>query len=310
MTSVETTSCDIRMPPGPLRRLALLVVLVATLAAEAVSARPLVVGGREGTEQRLLVAMTALLLRTRGYEVATSLEPGTALLRAALTRGEVDIVWDHTGTALTTFHRYRELPPRDEVYPLVRDLDAQGGLVWLQPSRVQGGHALAMSRERAEKLEIASVSDLARAIGAAAGLQLATTDEFFARPDGLKPLQTSYDFRFPRDHVHRMSEDAIYHAISSGEIDVAVVQRTDPQVTQLDLVTLDDDRGFFPPYELVPVVRQVVLDDHPGLTRALNALAALLDDEVMRALNGRVDLDGQEVEPVAYDYLFEAGLVE
>lgn len=89
-----------------------------------------------------------------------------------------------------------------------------------------------------------------------------------------------------------------------------MVYTTDGRVKNLNLVVLDDDKKFFLPYSGTAVVRGAVLDADPELRELLGTISALLTDDLMRELNGRVDIDGEDPADVAYDWLKSANLIE
>ena len=60
---------------------------------------------------------------------------------------------------------------------------------------------------------------------------------------------------------------------------------TDWQIADSNLVVLDDDKHLFPPYYLVPVVRQDALAKNPKIAEVLNKVSPLLNNENMRDLN-------------------------
>ncbi|MEJ2339693.1 MAG: glycine betaine ABC transporter substrate-binding protein, partial [Gemmatimonadales bacterium] len=78
---------------------------------------------------------------------------------------------------------------------------------------------------------------------------------------------------------------------------------TDGQIAALDLVMLEDDRRYFPPYEAAPVVSAAALKRYPALREALHQLAGRLDTEEMRAMNRAVDVEGRDLRQVARDWI-------
>ena len=132
---------------------------------------------------------------------------------------------------------------------------------------------------------IKSLSDLAAKEKSGQKLKFGCNAEFYARPDGLKPLQEAYGFEFPRENVMRMDTGLVYQALHDAQVDVGLVFATDGRVPAFNFVILQDDKGFFPNYAMTPVVRKEVLDKNPKLAEALNALSAKLDDATMAKLN-------------------------
>lgn len=282
-----------------------LMTLAATLPAQA---SELVIGGKNFTEQQLLTEITAQYLDQQGYEVERRAGMGSAVLRKAQENGQIDLYWEYTGTSLLNYNKVKEKVPANEVYDRVKALDAKKGLVWLNPSAANNTYALAMRRDDAEKRGISTLSDLARAVNSDAGLVLAVNAEFYARKDGLKPLQKAYGFKFPRKAIKRMDSGLTYTALKEQEVDVALVFATDGRIPAFGFKVLEDDKHYFPEYAITPVVREEILNQNPQLADQLNRLSAKIDGERMSELNARVDVQRQSVEQVAADFLKEAGL--
>lgn len=142
------------------------------------------------------------------------------------------------------------------------------------------------------------------------GLTAGFTAEFLDRPDGYKGLQEAYGLRFPSG-PGQMDPGLMYRACSEGSVDVICGFATDGRIAAYDLVTLEDDMHFFPPYQAVPLVRADAIADHPELEDLLNNLAGTLDDAAMRDLNLQVDRkeNPRRSRDVARDFLVTSGLI-
>src|SRR3954453_5896290 len=283
---------------------AFLLHLTATAAAQNI-----VVGGKNFTEQQIMSQMTAQLLQAKGFKVDVKAGMGSAVLRQAQESGQIDVYWEYTGTSLITYNKITDRLSADDTYKKVKELDAAKGLVWLNPSKANNTYSLAMNGDDAKKQGIVSISDLSAKIKGGAKLTFASNAEFYARPDGLKPLEEKYGFEFPRENVKRMDTGLVYQALKERQVDVGLVFATDGRVPAFNFVVLKDDKGYFPNYALTPVVRRQALDANPKLAEYLNALSAKLDDATMARLNASVDVDKKTVEDVAKTFLKEQGLV-
>lgn len=281
----------------------------AIMLAGVAHADEIVVGGKNFTEQQLLSSMTAQLLEANGFEVDNRAGMGSAAVRQAMENGQIDVYWEYTGTSLITYNKVEEKLNADETYARVKDLDAEKGIVWLEPSAANNTYALAMRKAEAEELGITTLSDLAARVQNENDLTLASNAEWYARPDGFKPLQETYEFDMSRDQVKRMDTGLVYEALKNGDVNVGLVFATDGRIPAFDFVTLEDDKGFFPAYALAPVVRDEVLEAHPEIGELLNALSAKLDDATMATLNARVDVDKETIEAVAESFLSEHGMM-
>lgn len=283
--------------------------IIAAAATTGAAAETIVVGGKNFTEQQLLSAITAQLLAANGLEVDNRAGMGSAALRTAMENGQVDVYWEYTGTSLITYNKVEEKLDAEATYARVKELDAAKEIVWLDASRANNTYALAMRRADAEEKGIASLSDLAARVNAEGDLTLGSNAEFYARPDGLKPLEAAYGFEFGRDKVSRMDSGLVYQALRDGDVNVGLVFATDGRIPAFDFVTLADDKGYFPAYALAPVVRAPVLEANPQIGELLNAVSAKLDDQVMSALNARVDVNQETIEAVATSFLTENGFL-
>lgn len=274
-----------------------------------VLAAEIVVGSNSRTEQELLAEMTSLFLEEQGLPTRKTTGFGGAVLRQAQEQGQVDLYWEYTGAALVAYNGIRTRLSTEATYRTVKLMDADKGLVWLEPTKVLAGFRLAMAREQAEALGIETLSGLAFAINYGAVLHLATTPEFSARSDGLQPLQEAYGFRFPRRQIRQLELGLIPQLLADGQADIGVVTATDPRIDTLDLRILEDDRRFFPPYQLAPVVREETLRQFPTMGRLLERLSRELDNRVVGILSNRVAVNRESIEAVAREFLRTEGLI-
>ena len=166
----------------------------------------------------------------------------------------------------------------------------------MQPSNADNTYALAVRRETADSTNVRTLEDLAAAYNKGEDWKFGMDTEFIARPDGLPGLQKAYDFSIPRKNRVSMEPGLLYDALRSGQLDVGIVFATDGRIAAFDFVILKDVRGFFPAYQLVPVVRQSVLAEHPQLEGLLNGISVALNDTIMQKLNAAVDIDKETVE--------------
>jgi osmoprotectant transport system substrate-binding protein len=165
--------------------------------------------------------------------------------------------------------------------------------------------ALAMTQERSDELGIRTFSDM---VAQADQLVLVGPPEFGEREDGIPGLRQVYgDFEF--QEFRPIDTGLRYQALVSGEADVVVAFGTDGELAAFNLVTLEDDMGLYPPYQVAPVIRQSVLEANPEIADALNELAPLLTDETMQRLNNEVSGEGREPDEVAREFLLEQGLI-
>jgi osmoprotectant transport system substrate-binding protein len=266
------------------------------------SANTISVGSKNFTEELLLGEMYAQVLEHNGIKVTRKLNlGGTDIAMAALQRGEIDLYPEYTGTALLVQLKAQPLPDAKAIYSTVKNAYAkQYSLTWLDPAPMNDTQALATTQAISDKYKLKTLSDVATA---APQLRLGAVPEFVKRPDGLPGLQKTYGgFKFKETRL--IDIGLKYKALLQGDVDVVVAFGTDGAIEADKLILFEDDKHFWPAYQVAPVVRNQTLTAHPEIAKALNALAPLLTDEVMRGLNNQIDgTQKREAADVARDFL-------
>src|SRR5579864_7170609 len=264
------------------------------------------VGSKNFTEELILGEMYAQLLEHAGLAVERRLNLGSVeVAMAALERGDIDLYPEYTGTALLVVLKLPPQTDRARTFDAVQRAYAQRfHLRWLAPAPMNDSQALATTRAIAARYGLRTLSDLSRE---APKLTLASVPEFTSRADGLAGLRKAYG-GFVFAAVKYIAIGLKYKALLDGDVDVAVAFSTDGQIDADHLVVLEDDKHFWPPYQVAPVVRSDALARFPKIAPALNALAPHLTDVAMRRLNWRVDGNHEEPADVARDFMRTSGL--
>lgn len=281
---------------------------LAAATVTAVGAQSFVVGSKNFTEGRLLGEIVAQYVRaTTALEVEHRADlGGTMVCWQALREGEIDCYVEYTGTAWSIILKEPgKTADRQRAFLHVqREYRRRYDIEWSPPFGLNNSYVMAVRRAVAQRLGLTRISDL---IGHGASLRASFTPEFVEREDGWAGLRTHYP---GLDLVPRaMEHGLVYAAVAAGEVDVFDAYSTDGKLLRYDVVLLDDDRGFFPPYQAAPVVRGAVLRAHPELRDALWRLAFTIDDRTAMRLNHRVEVGGERFEDVARSFLRERGLI-
>ena len=128
-------------------------------------------------------------------------------------------------------------------------------LVWIPTYGFNDTYALAMKQSEAEKRKIKSLSDLTKQAGE---LRFGSTQEFRVRPDAIPGLEKTYGLKFKEQRGMDPGLDLFGHRQQRRRC--LVVFTTDATIKSMDLLVLEDDKNFFPSYQLASVVRQSTLD--------------------------------------------------
>ncbi|MGH7646094.1 MAG: glycine betaine ABC transporter substrate-binding protein [Gemmatimonadales bacterium] len=282
--------------------------LAATITAAVVAAGcsrradRVVVGSKNFTESDLLAELVAQQIERRTpIPVERRLHlGGTFVCHEAITAGEIDLYVEYTGTAHTAVLKLPAIGDRDSVFRAVTaEYGRRFGLAWGKPFGFNNTFAILVRRADAERYGLRRISDVARVAGRwRAGFGY----EFLERADGFAGLSRVYGLAFAAPPT-AMDLGLTYRALAEGKVDLIAGNSTDGQIQALDLVPLEDDRRYFPPYEAAPVVRQVVLERYPAVRAALDELAGRISDDEMRRLNAAADVERRDIAVIAREWL-------
>lgn len=267
------------------------------------------IGSKEACESVIIGNMMADLIEAKtDLKVERKLAlGGTMIAFQALDSGEIDLYPEYTGTAYGTILGNSIQPgtTKEEVYDLVKaQLKERHDVDILENFGFNNTYVLAVSKETAEKYNLKTVSDLKNVNGT---LRFGCSPEFAVRDDGLPGIEKTYGLKFKS--IHNFSGTLMYTAINSGEVDVITAFSTDGLLQKYDLVLLEDDKNFFPPYFMLAFINGDTLKKYPELVEPMSMMYDLLDDETMQGLNYKVVEEGQDRADVARQFLLDNGLV-
>jgi glycine betaine/choline ABC-type transport system substrate-binding protein len=221
---------------------------------------------------------------------------GTFICDRALRTGDIDAYVEYSGTALTAVFKQPVNRNPPEVMDIVRRMYADAGVTALQPLGFDNTFAILVRGRDARARGLSQLAAVAPEWRAAFGY------EFLERADGYPGLAAAYGLRF-RDPPRVMDLTLIYRALAQGEVDVIAGDATAGLIDALDLVALEDDRRYFPPYDAVPLVHRATLLRYPQLRVALGRLAGRIDAAAMRRMNNAVDGHRRDPAAVAREFL-------
>jgi len=271
----------------------LLIAAALTSCAPSHSGR-IVVGSKNFTESFILGELIAQQIEThttlkveRRFYLA-----GTYICQQAMLAGRIDVYPEYTGTALSAILKQSASGDKTEVYQHVKsEYERRLGLTLGPPLGFNDTFGMEIRGEDARRLNITTLSQAAKF---APQWRAGFGYEFMERPDGYRRLVAAYGLRFA-EQPHIMDLGLLARALKEHQIDFAAGNTTDGLIPALDLFVLADDRHYFPPYEAVPVIRKLVIQQHPEIATVLADLAGKISDEEMQKMNYAVD--GQHRDP-------------
>ncbi len=232
-----------------------------------------VIGSKKFTESYVLGEIAKRVLEEAGLPAEHRQGMGgTIILWEALTQGAITSYPDYTGTISGEILKTHGPMSQEEMSKELfrRGIGMTGDLGF------NNTYALVMRRERARRLDIATISDLRKHPELVVGV----THEFLRRNDGWQPLVDRYGLKM-RD-VRGIDHALGYVALANGTIDLKDAYSTDAKIAENNLVALKDDLGFFPQYRAVFLYR---LDADRRVPAALRRMEGTLSDARMTQLN-------------------------
>jgi osmoprotectant transport system permease protein len=289
-----------RVAPVVLTAVAVIALAAAALATRG-TANVIRVGSKNFTEQIILGEIVAQTIEARaGMKVERRLNlGGTFICDQAIRAGDIDVYVEYTGTAHTAiFHEPADTDPR-RVFDTVRTRYASAGLALLDPLGFENTFAILVRGADARSLGLRSIADAARV---APGWQAGFGYEFLQRADGYPGLAKTYGLAFAAP-PRAMDLSLIYRALADRQVDLIAGDATSGLIAAYDLVMLEDNRRYFPPYDAAAVARSAALLAHPALQAALQSLSGRISIGDMRRMNHEVDAGRRDPVDVAREFL-------
>jgi osmoprotectant transport system substrate-binding protein len=264
------------------------------------------IGAQQFGESEILAEIYSQALEADGFETETVDVGGFRdVLFDSFDSGDVNLAPDYVASQLNSLEPGTATNDVDESLELLRPVLEEQGLVALDPSDAVDTNTFVMLAEDAEAAGIASLSDLAEN---GADLTLGAPPDCEENAFCLPGLQEVYGLDMSGNFTP-LELDLIPTTLEEGAIDVGVFLSTSGRLTEEQFLELEDDEGLLAADNVFPVASQELVDAYGGdLEERLNAVSAELDTEGLIEMNRRYDIDGDEPEEIAADWLADHGL--
>jgi osmoprotectant transport system substrate-binding protein len=272
----------------------------------------LTVAAKDFTEQLILGNMMSTVLSTAGADITNLTNtPGSFGVRQAVLKGDVDVSPEYTGTGWINYLGHtKPIKGSKAQYQAVYQADLKNGLTWLSPAPMNNTYAFAIRESKAKALDITKLSQLNKL--PKKELTFCVESEFAKRNDGFIPMLKTYGLSKAKiAKATNLDTGVIYTATADGgTCNFGEVFTTDGRIPGLHLRVLQDDRQFFPLYNVTEVVQTSVLKKYPAIGKIFAKINPKLNNKTMLALNAKVDVAGGDPAIVAKDWLVKEGFVK
>jgi osmoprotectant transport system substrate-binding protein len=261
------------------------------------------IGAQDFGESAILASIYDQALDDAGYEADIAEVGGFRdLLFAAFESGDVNLAPEYVASELNFLEADSATADVDESLEKLQPLLEEKGLTALTPSEAVNQNVFVMTAERSEELGIESLSDLAEK---GADLKLGAPQDCEENAFCIPGLQEVYDLDLSGNFVP-LDAGVVGTSLNEGAIDVATLFSTDGRLAEEDWVVLEDDKGLAGADNIVPVLSTELVDTYgEDLTGLLDAISAELTTEDAIELNKRYDIDKDDAEDIAEDWLSE-----
>ena len=267
----------------------------------------IVIGSKNFSEQALLAEIIAQHLEARLHRpvIRRFYLAGSYICQQALLSGRIDAYVEYTGTALTAIlHDPIQSDPSTVFARVKSEYKQRFGLEVMPSLGFNNTFAIVVRGEDARRLHLKTIDD---ARPYTPQWRAGFGYEFMERPDGYAGLAKVYGLEFS-SAPRILDLGLLYRALLDKQVDLVAGNSTDGLLAARDLVILDDDKHYFPPYEAVPIVRQDTLARFPEMRSAIEELGGKISDAEMRKMNYAVDGEHRDIAEVARDFLHSKAL--
>jgi osmoprotectant transport system substrate-binding protein len=280
----------------------------APTGSQAADLPEITVGSAGFWESAVVAEIYAQALEGAGFTVERELELGARdVTHPALLDGQINLMPEYVGGYLAVTYGGEPTPDLDESLGALREELEADGLVALEPTPGTDADGFAVRQETADELGLATLSDLAEV---ADQLRWGVAPECAENPNCGLGLERVYGIDFGSLDVETLGAciPAVAEALNADNIDVAQVCTTQPEIVAFGLVLLEDDQGLAPAQNLVPVLRQDVMDEAGDLIEStLNPISELLTTEELTNLGNAIVINGDSYEDAAAQWLEDNG---
>ncbi len=259
------------------------------------------IGSKNFTEQIILGELLAQQIETHTkIKVDRQLNlGGTFICHEAVKAGKIAGYVEYTGTSLTAILKQDPIKDPQVVFDKIKQAyDRQFQLAVMSPLGFENTFAFIIRNEDAKRLQIKTLSEAAKYTPQLRG---GFGYEFLERKDGYPAVAKTYGLKFAK--IQQMEFGLMYQALKEQKVDLIAANSTDGLIPVLDLVILEDDKKYFPPYQAVPIFNQATLTKYPELRSVINQLAGLISTKDIQNMNYQVDNKSMPVDRVVRAWL-------
>ena len=263
------------------------------------------VGSANFPENVVLAEIYAGALEAKDFEVSKKLNVGSReAIFPAMERGEITVLPEYSGALLSYLTEAKS--DAKEIGAQVEEIKAElpTELTVLEPSAAEDKDTITCNKETVDKFGLTSIDDLAK-VGDQ--ITIGGPPEFAKRAGfGIKALKRVYDADFKKFQPLDVAGPLTVAALKDNKVQCANLFSTQSAIPANGFVTLEDPKGLVEAEAVIPLISKEAAT--PEATEVLDAVSAALTTDNLKELVKRVEVDKDDAETVAADFLDENGL--
>lgn len=266
----------------------------------------IVLGAQDFAESEVLAQVYGQALEAAGYPVDYQALGGfREIVFASFESGDINFTAEYAASALEFLNEGAGEATSDveETAELLRGYLEDEGLVALEASPAVDSNSFVVTQETAEEHDLSSVSDLTE------DLVLGGPPDCPENPFCIPGLRDVYGVDLEDGFVSLDGGGPLtVEALAGGEIDVAILFSTNPQIAEEGWVVLEDDEGLINADNIIPVLTEELVDAYgDDMATLVNSVSADLDTAQLTELNRQFEIELRDADEVARDWLAENG---
>jgi osmoprotectant transport system substrate-binding protein len=269
------------------------------------------VGAQDFGESKILAEIYAQALEAAGYDASVrDLGGSREIVYSSFESGDINFTAEYAASALEFLNEQagEATPDPDATVAKLQEYLAEKDLVAATPSPAVDSNAFVVTSATAEEHGLDNISDLADFPEARfGGPQDCETNPFCL--DGLK---TRYDIDLSENfQAFDFGGPLTKTALEDGVVDVALLFSTDGAIAEKDWVVLKDDKGMINADNITPVFSTTLEDQYGAdFVDLVDQISAAITTEELTELNRRFDIEREDADAIATDFLTQKNLLD
>ncbi|MFV0523021.1 MAG: ABC transporter substrate-binding protein [Acidimicrobiales bacterium] len=266
------------------------------------------IGAQDFGESTILAEVYGQALTAAGYPVGHQAVGGFRDVSfAAFESGDVNFTVEYAASALEYLNQFAGEASSD-LDATVTALDAQletRGIVAMAPSEAVDSNAFVVNRPTADG-GVTKISDLTE------DLTLGGPQDCEENTSCIPGLEQVYGIDLSANFVPLDGSGPLtVAALAGNEVDVAVLFSTNGAIAANDFVVLEDDKGMIAADNIIPIASDEVFDAYgQDLVDLVDSISSALTTEELTEMNKAFDIDYEDAETIAADWLTANGFGE